>query len=151
MQLSRKPYDLLNFFGLIIVVTAFIFNKLVILHIYDTYFVLRFSILAMPVALLLCVIWLIYNFTNRILWSKTLIWIHVLSTLVFAILVLLLLYTNRYPQLTLTASRFFKSFERLNFILNISLESLLAIQLLFFANVFAGLIQLIPNRRSTIP
>jgi hypothetical protein len=150
MQLYKKPYDLLSLLALIIVAAAFIFKKTIIVHFHDTYFVISYSMYALPVGLLLSLIWLLCHWTKSVVWSKALTWIHVVFTSLLAAVMILFPSSHTFFELSWNSFRFYNKFSRINYTLSVSLVSLVAIQLLYLVNLIVGLIRLKINRPSTI-
>lgn len=89
MQLKKKPYYLLLYASLILILVSFLKSDrstTIDLHLHDTYFVIAhtsiFRLLAIPTFFL----WTLYLLTDKTLYSKILTWIHVIITILTLIL-----------------------------------------------------------------
>lgn len=51
------------------------------LHIHDTYFIIPTNYFIWTIALIFFLAWGFYKFIDKILWTKKLIWLHVLTTI----------------------------------------------------------------------
>src|SRR5687768_6564218 len=123
-----KPYILLAFIGALLLLLSFFSNDRTIdIHVHDTVFIIPASHIFGSLGFLLLFFWLIYNLAYKIIFSKALAWIHIISTIVFFISLVLI--------------SFLESFYFLNQIaLGLSIIAVLA-QLLFLINIFTGLIK----------
>ena len=142
-QLSQ-PYLLLGLFGLLIFLLSLFFNNTSTLyfHIHDTVFIISIPQVLKTLTVLLLFFLLFYKFTIQILFSKTVMWIHIISTLLFTSYIAVLSFSS---QKTVEGGHSnWTSFERIsdtNFIPGIFIFLFLIGQLLFFFNIVAGLIK----------
>lgn len=87
IKLTNQPYFLFLLTGtVLIVITLFLFGQSFDFHLHDTYFVVPVNYFIWALAGLFFWGWIIYKFTDKFLWTKKLIWIHVLTTLFLLIL-----------------------------------------------------------------
>lgn len=87
-MLSNKPYLLFPLTAIVLfILSFFLWGQSIDLHIHDTYFIISTNYFIWSIALIFFSGWGLYQFTDKILWTKKLIWIHVLTTL-FTFLVL---------------------------------------------------------------
>ena len=90
MQIGKHPHHLLFLAVIPFLVIFFIWNDVTLdLHFHDTYFIIPARVLVLAPVTYLLIIWSVYLATLKVLFSKKLIWIHVifailLSCLVFA-------------------------------------------------------------------
>lgn len=82
MHLTRQPYSLFLVSSLIVVAITFIFwGESVVINIIDfTVFIDAKSILYI-LAILMILYWIVYRFSMRYLFSKSLAWIHIIITI----------------------------------------------------------------------
>ena len=87
-RLTHEPYSLFFLTGIVLfILSFFMWGQSLDLHIHDTYFVIAANYFIWTIALIFFLAWGLYKLTDRILWTKKLIWLHVLTTLfVFIIL-----------------------------------------------------------------
>ena len=87
-KLTNEPYSLFFLTGIVLfILSFFMWGQSLDLHIHDTYFVIATNYFIWTIALLFFVVWGLYKLTYKILWTKKLIWLHVLTTL-FAFIIL---------------------------------------------------------------
>lgn len=89
MQLKQRPYNLLLLTGLILVLTSFFLfdgNSAVDIHLHDTYFVIAHTHIFWLLAILAFFMWTLYLLTNKILYSKSLTWTHIIVTILTLVL-----------------------------------------------------------------
>ena len=93
--MKQKPYNLLLWTGLILVLTSFFIlkqNNTVDIHLHDTYFVIAHTHIFWLLAFLALFVWTLYLLTNKILFSKSLVWTHVIITIMTILLFALSLF-----------------------------------------------------------
>jgi hypothetical protein len=157
LQVKQKPYNLL----LLTAIFSFIaglsqMNVLIDIHLHDTFFVLPLAYFIWSFSLILIILWLLYRATEKILFSKKLSFVHIISTIVCCLFILILPYfINPYkglagmPRIYSENGRT-KTYNLLGDISNsaISLLSILVFaQLFFLLNFFIGLYRRANNRR----
>jgi cytochrome c oxidase subunit 1 len=96
----KRPYHLLLLTALIILMASFFAsNETLDIHLHDTYFIIALTNLFAGISVLLLILWLLYLFTSRLLFSNMLTWIHILSTTIaFLLLVVFSFYSNYYYE-----------------------------------------------------
>jgi hypothetical protein len=88
MTRLSTSYNLLIVTGLtLFIISFFLINQTVDLHLLDTYFVVDFKLLFWTVAAILIITWLLYAITKQLLFSKYLTWIHIIITTLTSILI----------------------------------------------------------------
>ena len=144
MKQLSQPYHLLGLFGLLIFLLSLSFNNTSTLdfHIHDTVFIISIPQVLKTLTALLLFFWLIYTFTIQILFSKAVMWIHIISMLLFTFYVAAL--SSNIQNTGQTRYSNWASFERIsdtNSITRIFILLFLVGQLLFLFNIVAGLIK----------
>lgn len=93
MQLKQSPYHLLLLTGLVLVLTSFFINqnRTIDIHVNDTYYVITQGHVFIFSAFIISVLWALYLVTRKILYSKSLTWIHIIVTLVTLLFLFFLL------------------------------------------------------------
>jgi hypothetical protein len=136
MKLASKPYNLfLPGILICLIISIFSGNDTSDFHIHDTVFIVARLHLFIALALLFFIFWIGYLLSNKILLSKALIWIHVVTTLTFFILFPIMAYEYM-PHYNPTF------FDRIKTILSgILVISFLVSQLLFLFNLIGGAIK----------
>lgn len=83
MHIGKHPYHLLPLAAIPFLVIFLTWNKATLdLHLHDTYFIIPARLLVLaPIAYLL-IIWCIYLATRKFLFSRKLIWVHVIFAIV---------------------------------------------------------------------
>ena len=95
LQMKQKPYNLLLWTGLILVLTSFFIlkqNNTVDIHLHDTYFVIAHTHIFWLLAFLALFVWTLYLLTNKIMFSKALVWTHIIITIMTILLFALSLF-----------------------------------------------------------
>ncbi len=86
-RLVNQPYSLFFLTGIILfILSFFVWGQSLDLHIHDTYFVIAANYFIWTIALIFFFVWALYKLTDKILWTKKLIWLHVLTTIFVLIL-----------------------------------------------------------------
>ncbi len=148
MQLKNKPYNVLLIAAIALFLSSFfISNNVLDIHLHDTYFIIAKKYIFWMLAFVSTIIWAIYKLTDKLLYSKSLIWIHAIATILTIALILLYLHSEN--QIT-TARKYydFSSWELNTFFDDkfiFWLKALLGItilcQLVFFINLILGVIK----------
>ena len=88
-RLNKQPYFLFLLAGIALIISTFFFwGQFVHIHLHDTLFVISANYFIWALAIIFFVGWVIYELTEKILWTRKLIWAHVLSTLLVLIIIL---------------------------------------------------------------
>lgn len=156
MKIKQKPYHLLLLTGLVSVLTSFFVlnqNNLVDIHLHDTYFVIAHTHIFWFLTVLALFVWTLYLLTNKILYSKTLIWTHVIVTILTLLLVALTLFfgesfMNPTPRRYYDYSNWnsFNNYTEFTKAIGITIFVLLFGQVIFIINLIAGLLKKQTNR-----
>jgi hypothetical protein len=73
-KLKTRPYNLLFIEAITLLVASFFtLNETLDIHLHDTYYIIPTTYAGWAIVLFLLILWLIYLFTNRWLFSKTLV------------------------------------------------------------------------------
>ena len=144
MKQLSQPYHLLGLFGLLIFLLSLSFNNTSTLdfHIHDTVFIISIPQVLKTLTALLLFFWLSYKFTIQIIFSKAVMWIHIISILLFTCYIAAL--SSNIQNTGQTRYSNWASFERIsdtNSITRIFILLFLVGQLLFLFNIVAGLIK----------
>lgn len=93
MKINQKPFHLLLLFAfLLFIISLFSKHEIVIIQLNQTFFELTSKHLIWLPTILLFTFWLIYITTNHYLYSKLLIWIHIVLVILNALLIMVLSY-----------------------------------------------------------
>jgi cytochrome c oxidase subunit 1 len=149
--MKQKPYNLLLWTGIALVLTSFlIFNQsnFVDIHLHDTYFVIAHSHLFLFLAIAALFVWTLYSLTNKILYSKALTWTHVIITILTLLLFAMTLFFGdsfmnptplRYYDYSSWNS--FDSFTAFTKAIGITIFVFLLGQFIFVINFIAGVLK----------
>jgi heme/copper-type cytochrome/quinol oxidase subunit 1 len=150
MKLKQRPYNLLFLNAIILSIGGlFCFNSPIDIHLYDTYFVFPLPFLIWAPTIILFVFWIVYLLTKRFLFSKKLMWIHIILTVIISLFLMVLPYISTYSYGGVVGSprRYYdygelNRFKILGNLTNIAVATfviLLLGQLAYFINLFVGL------------
>lgn len=81
--MKRKPFNLLFWTGLILILISLLNrqqNKAIDIHLHDIYFVITYTHILWSLIVIALVLWTVYLLTNKLLYSKILTWVHVITT-----------------------------------------------------------------------
>jgi len=107
LNFKDRPYNLfLLTVVLVLISSSFAFEQTIDIHLHDTYFVISMVHFFWTTTILLLIFWALYSLTQRFLFSKILIWIHVVLTIASSILLVTISFTN-YQRLTGMPRRYF--------------------------------------------
>lgn len=157
LQINQKPFNLL----LLTAILSFLaglsqINVLIDIHLHDTFFVLPLAYFIWSFSLILIILWLLYRATEKMLFSKKLSFVHIISTIVCCLFILILPYIiNPYKGLAGMPRIYSENGQTktYNFLGDISNNSVILIsilvfvQLFFLLNFFIGLYRRTNNRR----
>lgn len=148
--LKQRPYNLLLLIAILLFIAGlFSFNTLIDIHLHDTYVVFPLSFLVWLPAIILFVFWFIYLVTKQFLFSKKLMWTHIILTIITSLSLLTLPYLTTYssegvpgmPRRYYDYGEFnrLKIWSNLTNLAVITFVILLLGQLTYFINLFVGL------------
>ena len=155
--MKQKPYNLLLLTGLILVLTSFFLkqNNSVDIHLHDTYFVIGHTHVFWFLAITAIFVWTLYLLTNKILYSKALIWTHIIITILTLLLFALSLsfgdsFMNSTPRRNYNYSNWnsFDNYTAFTKAIGISISILLFGQVIYVINLIGGLIKRLTNRKT---
>ena len=149
MKFKAKPYNFLLITGLIFFISSFFFkgeNNVIDIHLHDTYFIIAHTHIFWLIGLISIISWILYLITNRLMYSKKLIWIHTIITILTLTLIGLALCFIEYKKDT---PRRYSDFSNFNFpfyettekAFGVILFILLCGQIFYIANFILGLIK----------
>ena len=152
MKLKQRPYKLFLWAAFLLIISGlFCFNTSVDIHLYDTYFVFPLSFIIWVPAVISFAFWIIYLLTKQFLFSKKLMWIHIILTLLLSLFLMTLPYISTYSDGGLIGSprRYYDygEWNRFKILSNptntavITFAILLLSQLVYFINLIVGLIK----------
>ena len=143
LTLTFKPYQLIFLVSFILFAVSFLLGKRTWdLHIQDTYFVIANFNMYLLFAVFLLVIGMIYVIAHTVLYSRTLGTVHIILTI--AVLLLLLGTIYLHSQLLTGPIKGRIEIGKLQLqerVIVISILILSLAQILFFINIFAGIIR----------
>jgi heme/copper-type cytochrome/quinol oxidase subunit 1 len=143
LNLQKRPFEIFALMAVLLFITSFVpSSKSVDINLMDTYFVVSINWLFKPLATGLLVIWLIYIFTNSMLLSLKLTWVHIIMSTV-AIAILLIAITFNMPYST-APTRYYafvepESAKNWNFMYAALFTILFVAQLVFVVNILGGI------------
>lgn len=83
---KERPYNVLLLAAILILIASFFTSVQTIdIYIYDTIFVITIKHLFWIIITLLLMLWALYSLTKRFLFSKLLIWIHVMLSIIISL------------------------------------------------------------------
>ena len=94
MEIKNKPYNLLLYSALLLLGVSFFVSGEGGLNAPDTYVIMPLDSVLMFIATVLIVLWILYKLTACFLYSEKLIWIHVILTLLGAIVCILIILSS---------------------------------------------------------
>lgn len=153
--MKRKPHHLFLVTGLILGLMSFWGSgqsKLFDIRLHDTYFVFAYTQLLGLLAILALFVWSLYLFANKILYSRALTWIHVITTviplLVFALIFIFSECFTNVIQMQYrgdTGPDSFDGYKLFTIGLCMTIVVLLLGQLVFIVNFIAGIFKRLAN------
>ena len=151
LNFEKRPFELFALMAVLLFIASLAPSaKSIDVNLLDTYYVVSINWLFKPLAMVLCVIWLIYIFTNSMLLSLKLTWVHTIMS-VIAIVVLVSALTFNIPYSTAPARYY--AFAEPESIINWKtmyagvVIMLFIAQLIFIVNVLGGLLKQIKLSR----
>ena len=145
MRITQRPYHLLLFTGLALILISFFVapNKVVDFHVHDTKYVIAHLHIFWLLAFIVWLLWFLYLMLHKFLHSKTMTWIHVIVTLLTVIFLMILLGNNLfYPQprryLDLNDWHSFDRYDRHLGLIGYCIVAMLLGQVIFIINLIIG-------------
>ena len=149
VKFKAKPYNFLLITGLIFFISSFFFkgeNNIIDIHLHDTYFIIAHTHIFWTLGLISIIFWQLYLITNRLMYSKKLILIHTIITLLTLALIGIALCfigykkgtPRRYYEFSNLNSPVYETTEK---VFGVILFILLCGQILYVANFILGLIK----------
>ena len=81
-RLTNEPYSLFLLTAILLFMLSFLmWGQSLDLHIHDTYIIITTNYFVWTISLIFFLVWGLYKLTDKILWTKKLIWLHVLTTI----------------------------------------------------------------------
>lgn len=150
LRLKQRPYNLFLLTAILLfIVGLFSFNSAMDIHLHDTYYVFPLTYFIWTPTIILLIFWLLYLATKNILFSKRLVWTHIILTIVSCIFILTIpcFMTNSYDGLAgmprryydIWQSKTYKFFGNLTKTAVFLIFTLAVGQLTFIVNFFIGL------------
>ena len=137
-----KPYVLLLITAVVLLLLSIFPNDRTIdIHLHDTVFIIAGSHIYGALGILLLFFWFTYSFIYKILFSKILVWIHIISTILFFIFLVIIPFAES-SNMPRNHHAFFYFLSRIA--TGFSIVAVFA-QLVFLFNILAGLVK---NKRS---
>ena len=156
LLMKQKPYNLFLWTGVVLVLTSFFILKQdnsVDIHLHDTYLVIAHTHVFWLLAFLALIVWTLYLLTNKILYSKALIWTHVIITILTLLLfALTLFFGDRFMNPTprryydFSSWNSFDNYTTFTKAVGIAVFVLLFGQFIFVINLVVGLFKRLTKR-----
>lgn len=140
----NQPYKLLLLTGLLLIaISLFLFKRTLDINVGDTYYIIALNQVCWTLAVVLLLFSLLYWWAGNILLSPTMSWLHVAITIFMSILIVtapawMRMVEQSFTGDILTVYKQKSKFYRGLWIFSLSL---LAGQLLFFVNLFGGIVK----------
>ncbi len=156
--MKQKPYNLLLLTGFILVLISFFVlkqNNTVDIHLHDTYFVVAYTHIFWLLASIALVLWKVYLLTKKLLYSTSLIWVHVVITILTLLLFAVTFFWD--DGFVNPATRRYYDYSNWNSLTHtsgvakvsaITIRVLIFVQLVFIINFISGLIKRLANRNN---
>ncbi len=149
MKLIRKPYQLLFITSIVLVLLSFFKlneSQSIDFHLHDTYFVMDSKFMLWAFAVFTFIVWALYRLANKKLYSASLTWTHIATTLLPLVLFTFVLcfghnFSNSKPLSHYDFSNWnvFDTSHSNNTIIGIAFLVFLFSQLIFMLNLSLGL------------
>ena len=153
-KFKERPYNLLLLTAILLFIVAlFSFNVPVDIHFPDTYYIVPLALLIWLPTIILVLFWLLYLLTKRFLFFKILTWIHIILTIIFSILILILpfVFTTSFTVIGTPRPYYdFNGLHRGNITEMIPLILLILLlgQATYFVNLLVGIIKKVGRQNS---
>lgn len=146
LKIKQKPYNLFFISGAILILVS-IFqlnqNNTFDFHFLDTYLIISNTFLFSFMAILFFIMWGLYSFLNRSLYSTNLVWWHVLVTIITVALIAIAIFISEnnlaFHRLHIQKFSAWNYWEIMMKMMAALILILAAGQLIFFANLLWGL------------
>lgn len=90
MLFPSKPYHLLIVGAVVLAMLSLFMHRPFFVHIADTYYVISYALFILPVAILLALVWLLYQIGGRVYLPLHLMRLHIPATLIAALVTVVL-------------------------------------------------------------
>lgn len=143
------PYRLLVFTSLILAVISMLFSgETVDIHLHDTYYIISLAQIFKVLSFLLLFLWVLYKLTTKLLLSRLLSRAHIILTVITSVLITVtpFCYGIIHTRGKITGRLSFEQFNLANSAITLLILVLVAEQLIFFTNLFGGLLKIIKKR-----
>jgi hypothetical protein len=137
MGIKQKPYSLLLIAAIPLLIAGLVgANTPVDIHIHATYFIFPLASFFSISSIILAILWLLYVLTKKWLFSEKLSWIHIVSSIVTALLIIALPVVATYCY---AGSESIKTYSHLTENVFTAFMLLITGQLIYFTNLCMGL------------
>jgi len=132
------PYILLLIFGvLLLLISIFPNDRTIDIHFHDTIYIIAMPQIQIGLGILLLFFWFIYSFLYKKLFSNFLVWIHIIITLLFFILLVIIPYVK--------SSEMLRQYNDAHYFLNRAVLGFSIVwaftQLMFLINILGGILK----------
>jgi hypothetical protein len=148
---KERPYNLLLLTAILILIASFFTSGQILdIHLHDTMFVITIEYVFGAIIILLLLFWVFHLATKRLLFSKTLMWIHVIISAAASLFLVVFLYVeDRNKELAGMPRRYLDSkdwqmtrqHDYLAEGMTIAVLLLIAGFLIYFINLIMGLVK----------
>lgn len=108
LDFKKQPYNLLLLTAILILIASFfVHNQALDMHLHDTYFIISLSHLFWTIILFLLLFWILYLLTRHILFSKLLIWVHVLLLVLTSLSLMAILFYSIHQGIAGSPRRYY--------------------------------------------
>ena len=143
MSLKSKPYHFLLLFAVLLAIISLAgTNSKININIGDTYYVPDIVFMIRAIAMFLVLLWVLYRFTFPFLFSRMLAWLHIIVSITIAVAIsaVLLWDAKTYvPEAPIDMA--YANIRRAAFMVQLCTISIMFTQLLYFINLFAGILK----------
>lgn len=145
------PYRLLVFTSLMLAFISMLFSgETVDIHLHDTYYIISIAQIFKVLSFLLLLLWLLYKLTSKLLLSRLLSRAHIILTIITLVLITVIpfWYGMIYTRGKVAGRLNYEQFNIANSAITLLILVLVAEQIIFFTNLFGGLLKKIKKRHS---
>lgn len=144
-SIAEKPYHLLAFAAIILILLSWVpFEKTTDLHLHDSYLVFDYAFMLRAIAMLMLLFWLLYNYTRYFLFSKQLIWVHIILSMTILICVIFCIIRINHvhrPDINTDNGWALKVHSKTRLLIPVLIVFFLLAQLVYIINLLLGLIK----------